>query len=373
MEARLLVQLSPIGRTTAIGLLFWMLRLLPRRQEQLKKCIGTPVAIGLLYMATSALGDPISGVELSVGLAAPPLSLVLILAGTWVRKQVDQRFTSTAQRLERLHELRRITSRAHDSRPGEIVLRDVDSPVRELFQFPDPSNEDGLLTVATELNCAAFASTPFRDSFEAKLDRNGSHLLRNPYTIMLMAHEEPSGQRGAEKNQHVGFTHLIPVTHGTYKRYVRGEIGDNDFDSDLVCQPYEEAYAIIIFSLGLDRWRLKEILQERKLSGWDRFLARVGIAPAWIDDMYEAEQNLWWCFVEHVTYLMAHQRFVDFPVTLVAQSLNRKVEKNLKAIGFAQLPGTSKDDEHLYTLKAWPPEKRSSRRPIRPPAGIPII
>jgi hypothetical protein len=293
-----------------------------------------------------------------VALGLPVLLLVPVIVGTWTRKRMDQRFGPRARRRDMLLDLKQAASQAHPDRPDEVVFRDFQPRARSLYRFPDPFDGDGLLTQAAALNCAAFASSTFADSLAAKLRRNGSHQRRNPFVIMLMAHEKPAGPDDAAREAFVGFTHLIPITEGTYNEYIAGKIGDNDFNADLVCRPDEEAYAIIVFSLGLDRWRLKEIIQGRRLNAFDGFLAGIGVPPFWVGDMYDAERRLWAGFVHHARQLMENQRFAGLPVTFLAQSFNLKVERVLKEVGFVQLPGLSADKEYLFELKVWPPAKR---------------
>jgi hypothetical protein len=224
-----------------------------------------------------------------------------------------------------------------------------------MYTFPDPLEHDGLLKEASRLNCVAFSNSAFADSFEAKERRNGSHQRKNPHSLLLMAYQHHAGSPGPSGSaEYIGFTHMIPIDEPTYVRYVEGKIEDNSFSARDVCGPDEKAYAILVFSLGLDRWRIKEIITGRKLTFLDRLFQQIGLPPFRIGNLYEAELNLWIGFLHHLQVLLREQRFSRYPVVLLAQNFNAKVERVLKNIGFTRLEGLSADKEHIFELRVWP-------------------
>jgi hypothetical protein len=181
---------------------------------------------------------------------------------------------------------------------------------------------------------------------------------------MLLSHEKPR-QDGSDQHEHfMGFTHLIPISEGTYHDYIRGKISDTDFNASLVCSPDQEAHAILVFSLGLDLWRLKEIITGRRLGKVDRLFKKVGLPPFQIGSLHEAEEDLWRGFFYHAQVLLRQQRFSSYPVIFLAQSLNASVKRVLRISGFIMLDGRiSADGEELFEIKLWPPPyaKRNSR------------
>jgi hypothetical protein len=241
---------------------------------------------------------------------------------------------------------------------NEIHLRRNRPKLGYLYRFPDADNRDGLLHKAAELNTTIFSSSTFKDSFDAKYERNESHQVKNEHAIMLIAHPlESAGTEISTPVEYIGFTHLIPINKVTYRQYLKGEISDIRFSDQLVCSPSEPAYAILVFSLGLHRWRMKEIVQGRKLSVFDRILARIGIPPFDIGSLRDAEQHLWVGFVHHLQVLLKNQKLQQLPVILLAQSFNEKVSNVLTEIGFRKIDGkVSADEEDLFEIKVWPPQ-----------------
>lgn len=148
-----------------------------------------------------------------------------------------------------------------------------------------------------------------------------------------------------------GFTHLTPVSEATYKKYLNGKISDYDFGADLVCSLDEPAFAIIIFSQGLDPYRLKQVFRNRSMGKLDQLLSNIGLPPFRTNDMYEAEFELWVGLIHHLRQLLQNQKIVQWPAYILAKSYNLKVMQILESAGFNKREETSADGESLFELK----------------------
>lgn len=346
---------APTHGTTLIGAMIRLLRRLPTTRQGFTRLAGTAYGAAAMIVGARALAAPPDVVKIIVPFSLSTLAVICIGTGTWIRRRLDQRFGPRERRLKVLLQLRQAASHPHDHSPGELVIRKYRPRAENLYAFPDVHDNDGLLTQVAQLNCAAFSNSAFADSFKGKYRRNGSHQRKNPHSLMLVAHEPPGGSdQPVEKSRYIGFTHLIPISEATYISYIEGKIKDNDFNAALVCSPNEEAHAILVFSLGMDRWRIKELITGRKLNALDRFFGRIGLPPFRIGDLYEAELNLWIGFLHHLQTLLREQRFSKYPVVLLTQSFNAKVERVLKEIGFVALDELSADGERLFELRVWP-------------------
>jgi hypothetical protein len=351
---------SMIVETTFIGALIRVLRWLPATRQAFLQFAGATYVVAATVAGGILLAKPsdLAAAYLSLLVAFIPVALVLL--GTWVRKRVDRRTIPSKRRLHSLLQIRFAASVPRNRTWNELQLRAFRPRDAHRYVFPDPHDRDGLVKEAARLNCAAFANTPFVDSLDRKYRRNGSHLRRNPFAIMLVAHERPSHGSPEQRKAFVGFTHLIPITEGTYNDYIEGKIPDKDFNARHVCSPTEAAHAVLIFSLGLDLRRLKEIITGRKLGSVDRFFAKVGLPPFRIGNLYEAEEDLWRGFFYHAQVLLKEQHFSTYPVIFLAQNLDVHAKNVLENVGFTRLDGLrSADNEHLFEIKLWPSSHES--------------
>jgi hypothetical protein len=280
----------------------------------------------------------------------PVLRLVRFLCNDPVRLLVDQRESSLAHRQGMLLQLRDTAGTLLRKRNKRWVLRKRSWAKHEaLYVFPRPGNEDGLMATAAALNCEVYRDSAYTDTYEKKYMRNQGHQERNPWAIMLVGHEKPLETDPRNEQVFVSFTHLIPINQETYDRYVKGEISDLDFDVKLVCQPHEKAVAILVFSLGLSRFRMRT-LRVSKLSRLDRVLCYIGLPPFRIGDLYGAELNLYAGFVHHLHRLLDHQNHEPESLVLLAQNLDRTVGRVLISFGFRQLKGRSADGDALFEI-----------------------
>lgn len=337
---------------TLIGWVLRFLQKLPSSKKAFLQLTGTLFSLAIIILLTRALGERKSSADIIATVLIPLAILLLVATGSWLRKWIDQRYGPSKRRERLLLQLVDTAATHHSDVTSEITLRSFTPKAKGLYAFPKPNDEDGLVTEATKLNCAAFSGSAYADSFERKYRRNGSHQRQNPRSLMLVAYKRTRADV-TNNDLYIGFTHLIPISESTYLNYINGKINDNDFSAALVCRPTEIAYAIIIFSIGIDRYKLKQIIKDRNLNILDRFLSKIGLPPFRIGDMYEAEFNLWIGLWYHLKELLNTQTFYNSPVVLVAQSLNSKVAQVLKSIGFEQLEGLSADGEYLFQLKVW--------------------
>ncbi len=341
-----------------IGRLLTSLRKLPSSKEASTKLLLALLGLSVILPIILKFGDISTTLpKLIVGPASALSLLLLILIGTWLRKVLDQR-GRVEVRKKAIQILLQPVLKPHATLKGTYTLIRT-SPIPTLIhKFPDPRETDGLLKEAATINCAAFRGSAFEDTFENKYSRNGSHQRRNPRAVMLMGftgshfRSRPSVVSG---DQWVGFTHVLPVNESTYLKYINGTISDKDFSADLICPQNEPAHALILFSLGLDLYRLKR-LYARTPPGWidrsmDTFLFRIGVGPRPNQKLFRVQKLLWTVLVYHIREILDHQSFTMASVKLVAQSFNRKVIDILSAGGFTELKGRiSCDRESLFEL-----------------------
>jgi hypothetical protein len=237
--------------------------------------------------------------------------------------------------------------------PKGIAMLPFSPSVPGIYRFPKIDDPDGAFSRAVELNCVAFSSSIFADSYARKLKRNKEHQEKNPFAIMLVQHHGDS--EDANDEPYIGFTHLLPVSESVYRDYTNGNIKDNDFCADDVCSLDEEAYGIIVFSLGMDRYKLKQLVKKRGMTSAERLLAQVGTPSLNTQGLRGTELALWEGVVVHLHQLLDEQRFYGDSVRLLAQNLNTKVASVLRLIGFKQLNKKSGDGDDLFELKVSKP------------------
>jgi hypothetical protein len=91
-------------------------------------------------------------------------------------------------------------------------------------------------------------------ALQKKIKRNSSHIEKNELSILLV--KDVGGQI-------VGFTHVVAINQECWEAYIDGRIGDVDFSSDNIVAKNEEAYAILLFSIGyLETAMLRNFIKE---------------------------------------------------------------------------------------------------------------
>ena len=342
---------------TIIGWVLRGLRLLPSSKERLFNLLGSLVAFAFVGPVILYVTDDLNSI---LRLIATPLiaigSLVAVLSGAWIRKKIDQRMPLGKKRNLRTSDQIRHFLKKHSSSPGKFALRSLRLRNVEAYVFPDPGEKDGLLLEVARVNCAAFKGSSFEDTFDEKYRRNGSHFRKNKYSVMLMSLKTNVNRVNGDTPKGgdikwVGFTHLLPITEGTYNKYLDGKISDVDFNADDVCDLEKEAYAIIVFSLGLDRFTLKKLHKRGVITRLDRLLSRIGIAPHSNTTLQNAESDLRIGLFYHLQTLLRYQKpTIQGTMRLVAQSFNPKIVDVLHEAHFRNLSKRSKDGEDLYEL-----------------------
>ena len=166
----------------------------------------------------------------------------------------------------------------------------------------------------------------------------------------------------------------MPVNEPTYLKYIDGKLSDYDFSADSICHPSEKAFALIIFSLGLDRYALKR-LHRAVAPNWfeekvDALLFKLGVTPVPNKDLFRAQKVLWAALVSHIYDILQSQPFEMPKVKLVAQGFNSKVSGVLEIGGFMRLEGRiSADNEPLYQIELDAGSRCSVSRFVAQSAG----
>lgn len=339
-------QPNQAAHQSVIGWLIKQLRQLPSTRQAFFKLATVCYSLTFLFLVASLFGERVSKVEVAGAILLPLLFLVLVGFGAWVRQRIDQRFSPSFKRKVMLHRLVSTVTKPHPSNADEYIFKKFRPSTVTPYHFPPPDN-DRLIAEAAKLNCAVFLGSAYEDTIDSKQRRNHSHQLKNPYSLMLVSHQDKS----STALKFIGFTHLIPVNEATYHQYLDGKIQDNAFSADLVCSLDEPAYAVIIFSLGIERYRMKRLFKSRSIGKVDRVLSKIGLPPYRANDLYDAEYDLWVGLIYHLRQLLQHQTTVQWPTNILAQSFNKKVMHVLTDAGFKQRTETSADGEPLFELK----------------------
>lgn len=93
--------------------------------------------------------------------------------------------------------------------------------------------------ISSLLNLLVYRNSIWSTNLEHKIQRNLTHINKNPKTILLIKHDD----------EYIGFTHCLPVNKNVWENYLKGKIADNDFSaSDIVSD--ENYFGVIIFSIG---------------------------------------------------------------------------------------------------------------------------
>jgi hypothetical protein len=93
------------------------------------------------------------------------------------------------------------------------------------------------------------------------------------------------------------------------------------------------------------------MFKNRPIGKFDQMLSKIGLPPFRANDLYEAEFDLWVGLIHHLRQLLQNQKTVQWPVSIIAQSFNKKVIRVLEDAGFNKREETSADGEPLFELK----------------------
>jgi hypothetical protein len=340
-----------------IGLVLQGLRKLPSSKEAFFKLLLALLGLFTVLPVLFLIGNPTATLpKLLTGPAVAFGTLTLVLIGTRLRKYVDQRGGPGDARKKSIKNLLRPLLKPNPRMNGVYILLEASPPEKVICKFPHPKETDGLLKEVTLVNCAAFRGSAFEDTFDHKHLRNGSHQRKNPLALLLMGLPDAHFSKGkAERKvsgvQWVGFTHILPVDESTYIKYINGQICDKDFGADLVCRRNEPAFALILFSLGLDLYRLKQLYGRIPRAWLDTMLFHVGIAPDPGKKLLQAQRFLWMGLLFHISKILNQQSLAMPTVKLVAQSFNQKIIDILEAGNFTELKGRiSCDKEQIFEI-----------------------
>ncbi len=331
---------------TITSWLITQLEQLPHTRHSFFKLATVCYSITFVFLLISLLGNHISKIQIVGAIVIPLLFLTVVGIGTWLRKRLAQRFSPSLKRNEMLFRLVSTVSTPHPSNNNEFIFRRFRPSTTEPYYFP-PSDNDRLLVEVAKLKGTSFLGAAREDTLDNKLRRNHAHQRKNPFCLMLVSDKNKLNN----SLSFIGFTHLIPVNEATYNQYLTGEIGDNDLNSDRVCGPDEAAFGVIIFSLGLERYRLKQVFKNKPNGKFDRLLSKVGLPPFRANAMYTAEFDLWVGLIYHLRLLLQNQNMVQWPATILAKSFNAKVVHMLEGAGFNKRKEVSADGEALFELK----------------------
>lgn len=335
-----------LAHKTIIAWLIKQLRQLPTTRQAFFKLAAACYSLTFIFLIITLLGDSVSKLEIIIAIVLPLIILIIVGAGAWLRKRIDQRFSPSVNRNKMLNRLARTVTSPHPTNADEYIFKRFRPRSTEPYHFP-PADNEKLIAEAAKLDCAVFLGSAYEDSLESKLHRNHTHQSKNPFSVMLVSlNDKTSGTL-----KFIGFTHLIPVSEATYDQYLNGKITDKDFNAGLVCKPHEPAFAVIIFSLGLERYRLKEVFKNNNRGKFDMLLSNIGLPPIGANDMYEAEFNLWVGLIYHLRQLLDNQKTAQWPTRILAPSFNKKVMRILEGAGFKKRPETSANGESLFELK----------------------
>lgn len=293
------------------------------------------------------------GAILPLGILA--IGAILVIIVTWLRPILELRQSPAEQRAQVLKEQLNIYVKRPADPLEPFALRRWNFKKKSLFYFPAPDNSDGLMRIAGELNYWIFRNTAFGDSLDTKIARNTGHQRKNPNVLMLLAHPNQDTEENTKvPMQWIGFTHLIPVNQHTYNAYLSKKINDNDFDASYVCPSDEPAYAVIVFSIGMDRYKIKALHSEeiklKKKRSWKEAYQNFS-QPSSL--FLEADKFLRDGLVFHLRHIIENQKWETRTAKVVTQSLNRKVVNVLLAADFKPLPDDMRtaDNEPTFELE----------------------
>lgn len=328
------------------GWLIMQLEQLPHTRQSFFQLATVCYSLTFVFLLISLFGNNISKIQIVGAIVIPLIFLTIVGIGIWLRKRLAQRFSPSLKRNEMLFRLVSTVSTPHPSNKNEFVFRRFRPRTTEPYYFP-PSDNDRLLAEAAKLNSTSFLGAAREDTLDNKQRRIHANQRKNPFCLMLLSDKNQS----SNSLSFIGFTHLIPVNEATYHQYLAGEIGDNDLNSDRVCGLDEAAYAVIIFSLGLERYRLKQVFKNKPNGKFDRLLSKIGLPPFRTNAMYTAEFDLWVGLIYHLRLLLQNQKIAQWPATILAKSFNSKVVHMLEGAGFNKREELSADGESLFELK----------------------
>ncbi len=103
--------------------------------------------------------------------------------------------------------------------------------------------------IVSNLNVRAFKMSSWKASFEEKHQRNLSHIKKNCLSMMFV-------KSLTDENHILGYTHIFPISRGTWEKYIAGGISDNEMDENYIAsdqpnQPsYKKPYGLILFSIA---------------------------------------------------------------------------------------------------------------------------
>lgn len=331
---------------TVINWLIKQLQQLPDTRQAFFKLATVSYSLTFLFLLVSLFGENISKSTIAGAILLPLIFLFVIGIGLWLRKRIDQQLSPSVKRKELLINLLSTVSKPHPNKKNEFVFKRFRPSSTEPYHFPSSDN-DKLIAEVAKVSSAMLTGDIFEDSVAHKRSRNYAHQHKNPFCLMLISHKDNANNTLT----FTGFTHLIPVNEATYKKYIDGKITDHDFSSELVCRLNEPAFAVIIFSQGLDPYRLKQVFKNRSMGKFDRFLSSIGLPPFRENDMYEAEFELWVGLIHHLRQLLQNQKIAQWPTFILAKSYNLKVMQILEGAGFNKRKETSADGESLFELK----------------------
>lgn len=129
----------------------------------------------------------------------------------------------------------------NEADPVELKLDDIN---QDRFEFATEKTAG----IAADLNVKAYRNSRWTASFAEKFERNLSHIRKNKYSILLV--------KSLTDDKFLGYTHVLPVTTGTWEKYNNAQIGDNKFMDNLIVAdkgPYrrfKKPFGLILFSVG---------------------------------------------------------------------------------------------------------------------------
>lgn len=212
-------------------------------------------------------------------------------------------------------------------RPCQLNFEGIN---KQRFEFVTESTVEKV----SYLNAVAFKRGNWKDSYNAKYQRNLAHVRKNKLSMMLV--------KSLVENKCIGFTHIFPITEATWKEYLAGEIGDNDYPADEVCDldiltkrtEFDKPYGIMLFSIA-NAFKDSEM---RKSSDFKRL----------IGDIYEQAA------VYHVSHLLQTAFIKSEIVPIMFQNMGKEFYNFFKKCAF-DTTGLSKDGDRIIIFKIYNP------------------
>lgn len=328
---------QPYSKLIAQQWLLKLLRKLPSTQQGFFKLATALYILALFYLLAVLIIDHINLVHMITAMLTPTALLIATATGSWFRKRIDIGTSRADRRKKLLHRLVKTVIKATPNKTGEYLLKRFVPSTTAPYVFPTPQNER-LIAEIENLNCDVVLGTGHIDNTEVLAQsRHGAYQQKNRLSLMLISQQI----KASSVLNFIAYTHLMPVNKTTYEQYMTGELLDSDLSADFVCRPDEPAFAILLLSIGLDRYRLKQLFKNRTQGQFDRFLARLGLPPFSTNDLYQAEYDLWVGVIHHLRQLLQHQTTMQAATRIVAHPFNGKIEQLLLAAGFNK-PNTAK-------------------------------